>query len=65
MNPTEALGIVIATIVALLLRWATDRWPGPKDAAAKRSERLTALQEQVEIRRLEKELGELGEDETP
>jgi hypothetical protein len=63
VNPNEALGIVIATIVALLLRWATDRWPGKQDAAAKRSARLASLQEQVEIKRLERELDELREDE--
>lgn len=59
MNAAEAFGIVVATIVALLLRWSTDRWPGPKDSGQKRLDRLAALQDQVEIRRLERELREL------
>ena len=57
------LAILVATIVATVLRWGATRWP---DASEKRSrarqDHLDELEDRLRIKRLE---AELGEDETP
>ena len=58
MNLDTVFAIIVAAIVATVLRWGASRWPGGDDAARKRASRLAQLEEEAAIRRLEKELRE-------
>lgn len=59
MDLDTVLGILVATIVATVLRWGASRWP---DASEKRSRarqaRLDELEDRLRMKRLEQELGE-------
>lgn len=59
MSGETVLGIIIATIVATVLRWSANRWPeaGEKRSRA-RQERLAELEDRLRIRELERELGD-------
>lgn len=59
MDLDTVLAILVATIVATILRWGASRWP---DASEKRSrarqDHLDELEDRLRIRKLEAELGE-------
>lgn len=59
MNGETLLGILVATIVATVLRWGANRWPDAGERRTRiRQDRLAELEDKIRIRELERELGE-------
>lgn len=59
MDLDTVLGILVATIVATILRWSAMRWPDANEKRIRtRQERLEELEDRLRMRQLEQELGE-------
>ena len=59
MDLDTVLGILVATIVATILRWGATRWPDASEKRIRaRQERLAELEDRLRMKQLETELGE-------